>query len=125
MDTQIAEIEPAAAAESPPLDTPAETKLPAATHPEVTDAEFGEVVRGALEAVGGMLLFRVRIGTGEAAEHVAAAAVGQGAARQFLLMSLPAAGGQLKVETAALSSNPLAGIAASYAGLMDAFHAAA
>ena len=72
-----------------------------------------------------MLLFKVRLGTGEEGHHVAAAVVGDGEARQFLLLTLPASGGPLKVETAARSGNPLAGIAASYAGLMDVFKAAA
>lgn len=125
MDTQIAAIEPVAALQSPVLLPSTETKSLAPRRPDVADDEFGEAVHGALEAIGGILLFKVRIGTGESAQHVAAAAVGQGDARQFLLLSLPATGGQLKVETAALSSNPLAGIAASYANLMDAFQAAA
>ena len=48
-----------------------------------------------------------------------------GPARQFLVLSLPVAGGKLSVETAARSRNPVAGIAAAYAGLADAFaHAA-
>ena len=45
--------------------------------------------------------------------------------RQFLLLTLPISGGALKVETAARSTNPVARIAAAYAGLMDAFKAAA
>ena len=125
MDTHIATEADAAAADPAPRPTEPETKLLAPPRPEVSDADFGEVVRGALEAVGGALLFKVRVGTGDAAMHAAAAVVGSGDARQFLLLSLPIHGGQLKVETAQRSSNPLAGIAASYAGLMDAFHAAA
>jgi hypothetical protein len=121
MDTQIAAMEPDAAVPLPPAETP----LPIPPSREVTDEEFAEVVRGALEAVGGTLLFKARIGAEEKTQLVAAASVGAGAARQFLLLSLPTSGGQLKVEMAARSSNPLAGIAASYAGLMDAFRAAA
>ena len=45
--------------------------------------------------------------------------------RQFLLLTLPAGGGQLKVETAAQQRQPARRIAASYAGLMDVFKAAA
>jgi hypothetical protein len=41
------------------------------------------------------------------------------------LLTLPIDGGQLKVETVARSASPLARIAASYAGLMDVFKAAA
>ncbi|TIR56268.1 MAG: hypothetical protein E5X22_28810 [Mesorhizobium sp.] len=88
----------------------------------VSDDEFAEVVGGALEAVGGTLLFKMCVENDGEGQHVAAASVGN---RQFLLLTLPTAGGALKVETAARSSNPVAGIAAAYAGLMDAFKAAA
>jgi hypothetical protein len=121
MDTQIAAMEPDAAVPLPPADT---TPL-APPSREVTDEEFAELVHGALEAVGGTLLFKVRVGAGERAQLVAAASVGAAEARQFLLLSLPTSGGQLKVEMAARSSSPLAGIAASYAGLLEAFQAAA
>ena len=101
------------------------TRLLAPPANGVSETDFENVVRGALEAVGGSLLFKMKVGDGGAGQHVAAAAVGIGEARQFLLLTLAAAGGQLKVETAARSASPLAGIAASYAGLMDAFQAAA
>lgn len=91
----------------------------------VSEEEFAEVVDGALEAVGGKLLFKMRLDTDGEGEHVAAASVDAGGNRQFLLLTLPANGGALKVESASRSGNPLAGIAASYAGLMDVFQAAA
>jgi hypothetical protein len=91
----------------------------------VSDDEFAEVVGGALDAVGGTLLFKMCVGEGDGGQHVAAACIGDGGNRQFLLLTLPIAGGALKVETAARSTNPVAGIAAAYAGLMDAFKAAA
>jgi hypothetical protein len=91
----------------------------------VSEDEFVEVVGGALEAVGGTLLFKMCVkGEGEG-QHVAAASVGDGGNRQFLLLTLPTGGGALKVETTSKSSNPVAGIAAAYAGLMDVFQAAA
>ena len=102
-----------------------ETKLMAPPRRDISEADFEEVVRGALEAVGGTLLFKMRIDTEGQAHHAAAAAVGVGESRQFLLLTLPMEGGQLKVETAARSASPLARIAASYAGLMDVFKAAA
>ena len=92
---------------------------------EVSDQDFEEVVRGALEAVGGTLLFKMKVGADTEAHHAAAAAVGLGDSRQFLLLTLPTQGGQLKVETTSRSTSPLAGIAESYAGLMDVFKAAA
>lgn len=92
----------------------------------VSDQDFEEVVRGALEAVGGKLLFKVRVGADDEAQHAAAAAVGLGHDRQFLLLTLPAhGGGRLKVETTSHSTSPLARIAESYAGLMDVLKVAA
>ncbi len=91
----------------------------------VSQEEFAEVVDGALEAVGGRLLFKIEIGAEGARQHVAAASVGDGEKRQFLLLSLPTGGGALKVETAASSKNPVAGITAAYAGLMDVLKVAA
>ncbi|MER8578416.1 hypothetical protein [Mesorhizobium sp. M0965] len=91
----------------------------------VSEDEFVEVVGGALEAVGGKLLFKMCVENEGESQHVAAACVGDGGNRQFLLLTLPASGGALKVETTSKSSNPVAGIAAAYAGLMDAFQAAA
>ena len=91
----------------------------------VSEEEFAEVVGGALEAVGGRLLFKMHVDRDGTSEHIAAACVGDGGGRQFLLLTLPVSGGALKVETASKSDNPIAGIAASYAGLMDVFQAAA
>lgn len=91
----------------------------------VSEDEFVEVVGGALEAVGGTLLFKMCVENEGESQHVAAASVGDAGNRQFLLLTLPTSGGALKVETTAKSTNPVAGIAAAYAGLMDAFQAAA
>jgi len=91
----------------------------------VSQEEFAEVVAGALEAVGGRLLFKMEIGTEGERRHLAAASVGEGERRQFLLLSLPVGGGKLKVESAASSENPVANITAAYAGLMDVLQAAA
>ena len=126
MDAQaIEKSNPESVPDNPVLLPPSQTKLLSPPTPLVSEQDFEAVVRGALEAVGGSLLFKVRLGTGDEGHHVAAAVVGVGEARQFLLLTLPASGGPLKVETAARSGNPLAGIAASYAGLMDVFQAAA
>jgi hypothetical protein len=103
----------------------ADTELLAPPEREVSDDDFEEVVRGALEAVGGTLLFKMKVGADSEAHHAAAAAVGLGHSRQFLLLTLPTHGGQLKVETTSRSDSPLARIAESYAGLMDVLKAAA
>lgn len=123
---QAAEQGPEPVPESSILLPPSDAKLLTAPmlH-EVSDDDFEEVVRGALEAVGGTLLFKMKVGTDSEAHHAAAAAVGLGTSRQFLLLTLPAQGGQLKVETTSRSNSPLARIAESYAGLMDVLKAAA
>ena len=101
------------------------TELAAEPSRTVSEDEFVEAVGGALEAVGGQLLFKMCVDRAGEGEHVAAASIGEGGGRQFLLLTLPTRGGALKVETAARSANPVAGIAAAYAGLMDVFKAAA
>ena len=110
--------------ETPALLAPPDTKLlaPPASH-EVSDNDFEEVVRGALEAVGGTLLFKVKVGADSGGTTCRRRAVGLGENRQFLLLTLPAQGGQLKVETTSRSNSPLARIAKSYAGLMDVLKA--
>jgi hypothetical protein len=127
MDTQTtADQVPEPVTETPTLlpASDATLLLPPVLH-EVSDNDFEEVVRGALEAVGGKLLFKMKVGADSEAHHAAAAAVGLGHSRQFLLLTLPTHGGQLKVETTTRSNSPLAQIAESYAGLMDVLKAAA
>jgi hypothetical protein len=92
----------------------------------VSEDEFEEIATAALDGVGGMMLFKMRIeNDGFDSQLVAAGSVGDGKARHFLILSMPAAGGQLRVEQASDSKNPIAGIVASYAGLADVFSAAA
>lgn len=103
--------------------TPAEGLEIAAT--SVTEEEFTQLVDDALEAVGGILLFKMRIDDDGEDRHVAAASIGDGARRQFLLLSLPVSGGRLKVESASRSTSPLAKLAEAYVGVVEAFRAAA
>lgn len=91
----------------------------------ISDEAFEEVVRGALDAVHGTMLFKMKVGDDTACQHVAAASIGEGDGKQFLVLTLPVAGGHLRVETAAKSASPVAGIAASYAGLAEALATAA
>ncbi|RJG47314.1 MULTISPECIES: hypothetical protein [unclassified Mesorhizobium] len=100
------------------------TELPAKGKP-ISEQDFETVIRGALDAVNGTLLFKMRVDEGNEPHHAAAAFVGDGEKRQFLVMTMPLNGGQLRVETAAKSKSPIAGIAAAYAGLADAFATAA
>lgn len=92
---------------------------------KVSDQDFEEVVHGALDAVNGTLLFKIRVDRADKPHYAAAAFVGHGESRQFLVLTMPLGGGHLSVETTAKSKSPIAGIAAAYAGLADAFaHAA-
>ena len=85
----------------------------------ISENRFEEIVVEALDGVGGTMLFKIRIDSGVESEHVAAGSVGEGSSRHFLILSMPAAGGPLRVEKASDSKYPIAGIAASYAGLAD------
>lgn len=92
---------------------------------QVSDGDFEQAVRGALEAVGGTLLFKMKVGAPDQVYHAAAAEVGIGHGRQFLVLTLPAQGGALKVEETTHSDSPVAKIVESYAGLMDVLKVAA
>jgi hypothetical protein len=84
---------------------------------------FEYLVGEALDAVHGIMLFKMRLGNDDDGQHVAAASVGEGGSQQFLILTLPVGGGRLSVQTAANSEIPIAGIAASYAVLAQAFAA--
>jgi len=90
----------------------------------ISDETFEYLVRQALEAVHGIMLFKMRLGNDDDGQHVAAAAIGEGESLQFLVLTLPVGGGRLRVETAAKSESPVALIVDSYAGLALAFAAA-
>lgn len=113
------------------LDSAAETapaaaiEAPAMIAESVSDEDFAQMVDDSLEAVGGILLFKMRIDEDGEDKHVAAASIGDGGRRQFLLLSLPVTGGKLKVESASRSTSPLAKLAEAYVGVVEAFRAAA
>lgn len=106
-----------------PVDVPVVAEQSSAD--PVSDEHFEKMVLGAIESVGGSLLFKVKVVDAGETMHAAAASVGVGDSRQFLLLTLPASGGRLKVETVSRSQSPLARIAESYAGLMDVLKVAA
>lgn len=92
---------------------------------ELTEAEdFEESVRRALAAVGGELLFQMRLENVADCRHVAAISLGTGAERRIALVILPPEGA-MRIEPVEGSSNPVAGIARSYFGLIEAYKAAA
>jgi hypothetical protein len=103
-----------------------EAKIEAALQTQDTvSQDFESSLRAALAATGGALLFQMRIDKETIREHVAAISVGTGENRRFFLVILPVDGGKLQIEPVETSTNPLAGIAAAYAGLVDIFEIAA
>lgn len=104
---------------------PMTIEAPAIVAESISDEDFAQMVDDSLEAVGGILLFKMRIDEDGEDKHVAAASIGDGGRRQFLLLSLPVTGGKLKVESASRSASPLAKLAEAYVGVVEAFRAAA
>ncbi|WP_269932163.1 hypothetical protein [Aminobacter sp. HY435] len=105
--------------------TPMTIEAPAIVAEIISDEDFAQMVDDSLEAVGGILLFKMRIDEDGEDRHVAAASIGDGGRRQFLLLSLPVTGGKLRVESASRSTSPLAKLAEAYVGVVEAFRAAA
>jgi hypothetical protein len=85
---------------------------------------FEESIQTALKEIGGEMLFQMRL-ENEDCQRVAAVRIGNDTERQFALVIMPPDGGLMRVEAVAQSSNPIAKITESYAGLMDVFRAAA
>ena len=85
---------------------------------------FEESILAALKGTGGEMLFQMRLEDGEC-QRVAAVRIGSGEEQEFALVIMPPGGGIMRVEPVAQSSNPLARIAESYAGLIDVFRTAA
>ena len=83
------------------------------------------VIRQTVEAVGGVLLFQMKLGGDGAGRWIAAAAFDEAGAREIAVIDLPAAGGRATVSPAAESELPIAAIASAYAGLAECWAKAA
>lgn len=115
-----AETETAAAGES--LET---VEFELALHNQnLVSLGFEESIRAALQGTGGEMLFQMRV-EDEECQRVAAVRIGSGEEQEFALVIMPPGGGIMRVESVNQSSNPLARIAESYAGLMDVIRTAA
>ena len=66
---------------------------PAGNAEAISESRFEQIVIDALDGVGGTMLFKMTIDSGGDAQHVAAGSIGEGAARRFLILSMPASGG--------------------------------
>jgi hypothetical protein len=127
--TEAATTEPTttemAAAETAVSDTLEAVELELALHNQnLVSLGFEESIRTALEGIGGEILFQMRI-ENEDCQRIAAVRIGHGEERAFALVIMPPGGGLMRVEPVAQSTNPLARITESYAGLLDVFKAAA
>jgi hypothetical protein len=128
-DVLAAAIEADALAEGVHAEAAEQEAQAARPVPAVSPEAFEALAREAVsEMGGGVLLFSICVGPDEARRHVATARLDradQDAAQDFVVLSMPAAGGDIKAEPAATSGDPVACIAAAYAGLADALAAAA
>ena len=91
----------------------------------VSQDSFEALARETVTGMGGVLLFSICVGPEQERRHVATARLGEGEAQEFIVLSMPAAGGDIKAEPASTSADPVACIAAAYAGLAEALAAAA
>lgn len=86
---------------------------------------FEGAVMAAVESIGGELLFEMPMAAETDGERVAAVSLGSGEERLLALVILPGENEAFRIEPAETSSNPVAGIVAAYAGLMEHFAIAA
>lgn len=101
---------------APPLEI-VELEL-ALRHQDFLDTGFEGAVMRALERIGGKMLFRMRMNGLEGCDWIAAVCLDGGGERKVALVAQPTDGGPLRVEDAAESGLPVAGIARAYADVM-------
>ncbi len=87
-----------------------------------TDA-FDDLVCSGIEAAGGVVLFRMKLGEGDASRFSAAIALEGDEAREIAILTIDA--GDMRLEPAAASEQPIAALASSYAGLAEHWSRAA
>ena len=83
---------------------------------DTTREDFATTVRAALASAEGLLLFIMPAPDGA---MVAASRIGSAGAQRIVLLVLDSQDGQISIEPGETSSHPLAGLAMSYAGVMD------
>lgn len=109
------DMHPSPAQPAPSMDA-AELELALAQRAIAGDG-FEAAVREAVEAVGGVMLFHIRLDDGDDTRQVAAAAIGDAMLREIVIVDLPGGGGPVTVSQASDSALPIAAIAPAYAGL--------
>ena len=128
MDTPVIEHEAEASAASPAASNPPRGPVPpeiALGLNDVTEEQFDLAIAETVKAVGGALLFQMKLDEGETSRCVAAVAIGAGETREIVIIDLPCDGGSVSVHSAEESALPIAAIASAYAGLAECWSLAA
>ncbi|MEO3386079.1 hypothetical protein [Mesorhizobium sp. CAU 1741] len=92
-----------------------------------TDDEFETAIRETVNAVGGTLLFKMKLEDGDSCRWTAAVAIEDGGKLEVVIIDLPcgADSGNVSVSPAAQSDLPIAHIATAYASLAECWSKAA
>lgn len=94
---------------------------------DTCDELFETAIRETVEAVGGVLLFQMKLQDAETEHWTAAVAVGEPGAVEVVIIDLPCGleGGSVNVSPVSESPLPIASIASAYAGLAECWSKAA
>ena len=94
---------------------------------ELDDVRFETAIRETVEAVGGVLLFQMKLQDAEIERWAAAVAVGKPGAIEIVILDLPCGqeGGNVRVCPVSDCTLPIASIASAYAGLAETWGKAA
>lgn len=86
---------------------------------DIVECGFETAVRDAAEKSGAVFLFQMPVIEVEDTQRIAALRVGEAEERHTVLVHLRADGVSFRVEDAAVSESPFAGIALSFGGVLD------
>lgn len=92
---------------------------------DFSNDEFETIIRETAKAMGGQVLFQMKLDEEEKSHWVAAVMVASDDARKISIIDLPCDGGEASIKPAEESTLPIATIASAYAGLVDQWKRAA
>lgn len=94
---------------------------------DAPDERYETTIRETVEAVGGVLLFQMKLQEAESCHWAAAVAIEGDGKREVVIIDVPCDldSGDVDVRPAAQSGLPIAAIATAYADLADCWHKAA
>lgn len=95
--------------------------------PDASDEQFETAIRETVTAVGGSLLFQMKLQEGETCRWAAAIAIEEEGKLEIVIVDLPcgADSGNVSVSPAAESELPIAALATAYASLAECWAKAA